>query len=35
MEVKGEAVADVLKRAAAALYRAKHDGRNSVVATAA
>ena len=35
LELKGEAVADVLKRADTALYRAKHDGRNRVVAQAA
>jgi two-component system cell cycle response regulator len=35
LEQKGEAVADVLKRADNALYRAKHDGRNRVVAQAA
>jgi two-component system cell cycle response regulator len=35
LEKKGEAVADVLKRADTALYRAKHDGRNRVVSTAA
>src|SRR5437899_2558930 len=35
LERKGEAVGDVLKRADTALYRAKHDGRNRVVATAA
>ena len=35
LELKGEAVADVLKRADIALYRAKHDGRNRVVAQAA
>jgi len=35
LEQKGEAVADVLKRADTALYRAKHDGRNRVVAEAA
>src|SRR6202000_2623541 len=35
LERKGEAVSDVLKRADTALYRAKHDGRNRVVAQAA
>ncbi|MBV8925465.1 MAG: PleD family two-component system response regulator [Bradyrhizobium sp.] len=35
LEKKGEAVADVLKRADIALYRAKHDGRNRVVSHAA
>ena len=35
LERKGEAVADVLKRADTALYRAKHDGRNRVVSAAA
>src|ERR1700694_3409493 len=35
LELKGEAVADVLKRADTALYRAKHDGRNRVVSQAA
>ncbi|KYK49665.1 MULTISPECIES: PleD family two-component system response regulator [Bradyrhizobium] len=35
LERKGEAVADVLKRADTALYRAKHDGRNRVVSQAA
>ena len=35
LERKGEPVADVLKRADTALYRAKHDGRNRVVAQAA
>jgi two-component system cell cycle response regulator len=35
LERKGEPVANVLKRADLALYRAKHDGRNRVVAEAA
>ena len=35
LERKGEPVADVLKRADKALYRAKHDGRNRVVSDAA
>ena len=35
LERKGEAVADVMKRADTALYRAKHDGRNRVVSAAA
>ena len=35
MVLNGEAVADVMKRADTALYRAKHDGRNRVVAQAA
>jgi len=35
LERKGEAVADVLKRADKALYRAKNDGRNRVVSDAA
>jgi two-component system, cell cycle response regulator len=35
LERKGEPVADVLKRADTALYRAKHEGRNRVVAQAA
>ena len=33
--MNGVAVADVLKRADTALYRAKHDGRNRVVSAAA
>jgi two-component system, cell cycle response regulator len=35
LDRKGEAVADVLKRADKALYRAKNDGRNRVVSDAA
>jgi two-component system cell cycle response regulator len=35
LERKGEPVADVLKRADKALYRAKNDGRNRVVSDAA
>jgi two-component system cell cycle response regulator len=35
LEIKGEPVGDVLKRADIALYRAKHDGRNRVVSQAA
>src|SRR5215469_3118834 len=34
LERKGESVADVLKRADTALYRAKHDGRNRVASHA-